>query len=141
MNVEKAATPGKCRYCFKKINRKDNLRRHENETCGKDRIMCKCGKKIRKSSLTRHLQKYLCDLETNEMSQGLPNESTDCYDIHTKVRVTKLDDGSIEFKHDRIEIDGIQMVLIPASSVGLADVPSSGKFYANIRFYICRLFW
>lgn len=61
------ALPGKCRYCFKEITRKDNLRRHETQTCEKVRISCKCGMKIRKSSLSRHLQKCDWYCKTNEI--------------------------------------------------------------------------
>lgn len=168
------AIPGKCRYCFKTISRKDNLRRHENETCNKIRVLCECGKKIRKSSLSRHLQKYCSSktielqevqadaneqqLQTNEMPQEFQpilycntdeqhaqDGNTVRFKIQTELSVTKNDDGTIVYSHEPIEIDGIQMVLVPASSLetneSTENESSNGKFYViEWKIYSFHLF-
>lgn len=153
---------GECRYCSKKIKRKDNLRRHEAETCQKSRITCECGIKLRKSSLARHRTKCAAYREATttstsvntheiptpesetttieqhatmneetpqteatelhalnelplEFDQRSQNEMTTSITLQTNVRVTKKCDGTILFDHDPIEINGIPMVLVPAS--------------------------
>lgn len=164
------AKAGECRYCSKKIKKKCNLDRHEEETCLGIRITCVCGMKLRKSSLKRHHMK--CDVyrkaeatstslntheirsesETttmeqhatmNEVTHELQNESTEsyalnevpivseakisdqhsqneittCVTLQTNVRVTKKCDGTTSYEHDPIEINGIPMILVPASMV------------------------
>lgn len=124
------AAPGKCRYCGKIIRRKDNLRRHELQTCQKNRILCKCGKEIRKSSLSRHLNKYDCLKSSMEMPNvnntnlSEPNtQNTRSYKIETELHVTTTENGTIIYKHDLISIDGCQMMLVPASTFNSTEIP------------------
>lgn len=70
---------------------------------------------------------------SNSNEQHTLDGNTTCYEIQTKLRVTKNDDGTIIYNHDKIEIDGIQMVLVPASTFDTIElsknVPTNGKFY------------
>lgn len=116
-----AAIDGECRYCHKIITRKDNLRRHEEETCNKIRIFCDCGIFIRKSSLSRHLKKCTSskkieiprgDVQEPQINTSVQNGNTKCFQIQLQLHVTETD-GNVTYKHDKIEVNGINMMLVP----------------------------
>lgn len=67
----------------------------------------------------------------NSNEQHAQDGNTTCYEIQTNLRMRKNDDGTISYSHDRIEVDGIQMVLVPASALELDPEPievENGKF-------------
>lgn len=91
-------------------------------------MWCKCGKQIRKSSLSRHIKKYGCskDLEMPKENHGLQTKPNTCeqhkqngntrtFKLQTDVHVTTKEDGTVIFTHDPIEIDGRQMVVAPVA--------------------------
>lgn len=115
-------TPGQCRYCGKKIKRKDNLRTHEQQTCQKDKILCVCGKLIRKSSLSRHTNKYKCNEATHVPENDVEPTQSASYTlkITTEVSITN-NDGVMTYQHEPIFINGVEMLIVPAVSVNITS--------------------
>lgn len=114
--------------CGFTTNRSDNFDRHKLSH-SKEKIQCECGKLLAPSSVWRHKSKA-CFLRAKEapvaqkpidlIAPAFPNESV--VKVETNVHVEEAD-GQISFRHDPIVINGIQFVLVPASSIMTSNPP------------------
>lgn len=68
------------------------------------------------------------ELSMNKSDDG---GETACFKIETEIRVTTKN-GMITYEHDPIELNGIQMVLVPASSFCSIEHSPNGKLCSLI---------
>lgn len=115
---------GACKFC-KKVMRTDNLKRHIVETHEGKLKKCECGKSMCSTSIYRH------KMNSCPLRQAIKNEDSSVpicsndseiveeqeFQIKTKVRVVKYQDGSVEYFCDPIKAGEYYFVLNQAKHV------------------------
>lgn len=111
-----------CKLCKYRTNRSENLNRHA-KSHSKEKIKCECGKWISPAALWRHKKtgyhinntKQAPDVEKTIEPNEFVNEKVFKVDSFS-VRIESKDD-QISVQHAPIVIDGMQLMLVPVSSI------------------------
>lgn len=103
----------KCRFCDHSTNRKDNLRRHENEKHKKKLKTCECGKQFTSSALSRHKQTCNKQLPSIDLSPfNISNDQIANVAEHTvKIKLATLKDGTVVSLSNDIQVGGYTFAL------------------------------
>lgn len=107
-----------CKKCNHQTNRLENIKRHIEDTHLKMKVTCECGKRMAKSSLSRH-KRLSCKPLTRTQSESTPIFTVSVKEFTVdsfKIKLITSSDGSRAVLHDPVQVDGYPYNLSPTKT-------------------------